>query len=127
MTFNSPGVDEDIVAEVGPARHEDGRPLFKLLGESGKVYYCEASDIEGIRENISQYNPSSRYVSPPWWEFWVVGGVLILIVAAFVVPFNIMGEQAFNAMLIKLAIAVTTALVTVIFVGLGFWFFGKGK
>ena len=118
--YSSPGLDEDIVAEIGPARHEDGRPLYALRGESGATYYCEADDIEGVRQNISMYNPSSRYVPPPWWEHWVGGGVLLLIAAAIGIPLYVMGEQAFSAALLKLAKAV--AVVTLLALGaLALW------
>jgi len=130
MSFSAPGVEEDIVAETGTARHwDDGRPLYKLRGESGREYYCETSDIEGVRENIRMYNPSSRYVPPPWWEIWATGGVIILVVAAILVPLIVMGEQAFSAALLKLAKAAAAALVIIVTLGgLGFWLApGKGK
>jgi hypothetical protein len=56
---------EDIIEITGDThRAEDGRTLHHIRGESGAIYYCEAEDLDGVRENIrltKRTQPPSRF------------------------------------------------------------------
>ena len=114
--FAAPTLGEDIV-EVTTDTHraEDGRTLHHIRGESGAIYYCEAGDVEGIRENIRLSGANSRYQAPPFSEK--------VITLALIFGLPVLGTSIWGLEFIK-AIAPLAFVLLVLFIYI-LWIFGS--
>lgn len=97
----------EITGETHPA--EDGRTLHHIRGESGAIYYCEAEDLDGIRENIRQ---TKRRQPPTRFETAITFVVSIALV--------VIGLAAWYLQLAKVMF-LTAAVFLLLFVYIKFW------
>jgi hypothetical protein len=101
---------EDIIEITGEThRAEDGRTLHHIRGESGAIYYCEAEDLDDVRENAKvtmRNQPPSRFET-----------AITLVIS---LALTAIGLAVWNQQFTK-AIPLAAAVLLTLFVYIKFW------